>query len=674
MFSKLNNNVRTRLAGILVLAAILGACGGGGGGNDCVRIDSSRSAALPSCASSSTDTTVATGTTAATIQLLVSSQQLNSAGTAPVDVTVIARDSNGQALSGRNVQFTVADPENTAFISNFSQSTGTTHATGPNGQLTATLNTGSSKANRAITLTATADGASASNVVTVTGTTLTISGSNALVFGSNADLNAVLTDSAGKPIASVPLKVTSAAGNAIAPASPTTDANGNATIVFTGSKAGVDKLTASGGGATASYDLTVSGNGFAFSSPVSGSKAEIKVPLTITVRWTNNGQPVANTRVSFTTTRGTLAPTPVAITTDANGNASTTLTSASPGRATITASGPAGSGVAGSISVDFESRQPAFSLDLQADKTTVSVNPPGIASNVATLTAVVRDVDNNRLANKVVNFRIDQDPTQGTLSTASAITDINGVAKSQYVPSSQSSPTNGVVISAKVADASVQSRPLLLTVASQNLFVRIGTDNSLETDAPNYIKKYSAFVTDAAGNPVPNATVQFLIKPRQEDVYDTTLTPTQFQQRSTGDFAYYKGRYVWRYPFWVPTNGAGSIPTGCYNEDVNFNGIYDPTEDLNGNGVLDTGNSYSVNASMVTNSAGFALASITYPKDRANWTAVTLKATAQVSGTEATATASFILPAASSDLNKEDVSPPGFESPYGTSLSCTAPR
>jgi hypothetical protein len=668
MFSKFKNNPTIRFAVILILATALGACGGGGGGNDCVRIDSSRSSALPGCTSSSTDTTPVTGTTAATIQLLVSSQQINSAGTAPVDVTVIARDANGQALSGRAVQFTVADPENTAYISNFSQTTGITHSTGANGQLTASLNTGSSKSNRAITLTATTDGASASNAVTVTGTTLTISGSNALVFGSTADLNAVLTDSTGKPIASVPMKVTSAAGNAITPANPTTDANGKAAIVFTGSKAGADKLTASGSGASASYDLTVSGNGFAFSSPASGSKAEIKVPLTVTVRWTNNGQPVVNTPVSFASTRGTL--TAPQIRTDANGIASTTLTSASPGRATITASGPVGSGVAGSISVDFESRQSASSLDLQADKTTVSVNPSGISSNVATLTAVVRDQDNNRLANKLVNFRIDQDLTQGTLSTASSITDINGVAKSQYVPSSQSSPTNGVVISASVADTAVQSRPLILTVASQNLFVRIGTDNSIETEVPNYIKKYSVFVTDAAGNPVPNAAVQFLLKPRQEDVYDTTLTPAQFQQRSTGDFAYYKGRYVWNGVFWVPTNGAGSTPTGCYNEDVNFNGIYEPSEDFNSNGVLDSGNSYSVNASMVTNSAGFALATITYPKDRANWTAVTLKATAQVSGTEATATASFILPVASSDVNKDNVFPPGINSPYGVATTC----
>lgn len=664
--------MRMKMAAVALLAGVLNACGGGGG-SDCARLDASRSSALPGCTSSSSGSTgTAAGTTASTVQFLVSSQQLNSAGIAPVDVTVIARDANGQAISGRAVQFTVADPENTAYISNFSQTTGTTHSTAANGQLTASLNVGSSKANRDITLTAKIDGASASNVVTVTGTTIAVSGSNALVFGATTQLNAVLTDSSGKPVGAVPLKVASSAGNTVTLSSQSTDASGKANINFVGTKAGADTITVSAGGASTSYAVTVSGNGFAFTTPPAGFTAGINENLPVTVRWTDNGQPVSGRVVSFTATRGTF--TPAQVTTDANGIATANLKSTSPGPSTVSASGPAGSGVAGSFNVSFESRLAANSLDLQADKTTVAINPPGVFSNVATLTAVVRDVNNNRLPNKLVNFRIDQDPTQGSLSVASAITDVNGIAKSQYVPSSQSSPTNGVVIVAQVADTAVQSRPLALTVASQNLFVRIGTDNKLETDAPNYIKKYSAFVTDAAGNPVSNATVQFVIRPRQDEAYDPDLGADAFQRRTTGDYAYYKGRYIWNGKLWTPVNGtgaAGSQPVGCYNEDVNFNGIiYDAGEDFNNNGVLDTGNSYSVNASQATNAAGFAIASITYPKDRANWTAVTLKATAQVSGSEASVTTSFILPALAEDLNREDVTPPGFFSPYGTGSRC----
>jgi hypothetical protein len=662
---------------VLLFSILLNACGGSSGDipsrSSCVNTSAAVCNTLNpggtgSASNSTTDGSNA-GATAATVQFLVSSQQLNSAGTTPIDLTVVARDANGQALAGRAVQFVVSDPENTAYVSNFSQASGGTHATGSNGQLTATLNVGTSKANRSITITASADGAKAANVVNVTGTALSISGSNALVFGASAQYNVVMTDSAGKPISGIPLKVASAAGNAVSLSSPNTDASGKAVATLTGSKPGADTLSVSGGGASAAYTVNVSGNGFAFSTPANGSSVAVGGSTVVTVRWTNNGQAVAGQTVSFASTRGTVSPQ--SVTTNASGDASVTLQASSAGPATITASGPPGSGVAGSLNLSFVSVAPAASLSLQADKTVVGTNPAGSSNNVSTLTAVARDASNYRVAGVVVNFHIDQDPTGGALSTATAVTDSNGVARTQYVPTAQSSPTNGVVISANVAGTAVTAPSVKLTVAQQNLFVRIGTDNLVgtATGSPNYTKQYSAFVTDAAGNPVPNATVQFTIRPRQDVAIDPTLSAAQIMTRSDGDYAYFKGTYVWNGTLWQPQYAAS-----CYNEDLNFNGILDGGEDFNGTNALDPGNPFSVNSDVTTNGSGFAVATITYPKDRANWTAVTLKATALVSGTEATATASFTLPVASSDVNVQNVSPPGFFSPYGTSTSCSSPQ
>jgi hypothetical protein len=102
--------------------------------------------------------------------------------------------------------------------------------------------------------------------------------------------------------------------------------------------------------------------------------------------------------------------------------------------------------------------------------------------------------------------------------------------------------------------------------------------------------------------------------------------------------------------------------------------------------VLDPGNPFSVNSDLTTNSSGYAVATITYPKDRANWTAVTLKATALVSGTEATATATFTLPVAASDVNSQTTAPPGLPvydaatgnnyiaSPYGMDGNCRSSK
>jgi hypothetical protein len=348
--------------------------------------------------------------------------------------------------------------------------------------------------------------------------------------------------------------------------------------------------------------------------------------------------------------------------------------------------------------LSFVSIAPATALNLQADKTIVGTNQPGTSSNASTLTAVARDVNNYRVAGVVVNFHIDQDPTGGSLSTASAVTDSNGVARTQYVPTSQSSPTDGVLISANVAGTAVSAPAVKLTVAQQNLFVRIGTDNLVGTEpgTPNYTKQYSAFVTDAAGNPIPNATVQFSIRPRQDVEIDSTQDIQTIMNRPDKDYAYFKGYYVFGSSGWVAVRGdyaggPGGAPVGCHNEDLNFNGILDPWvgaahgEDWNNNGVLDPGNAFSVNSNLTTDPSGSAVATITYPKDRANWTAVTLKATALVYGTEATATASFTLPVASDDVKDITKAPPGrslynpyinayvIGSPYGLNTNCQNP-
>ena len=680
-----NNNGLVRFAKVLAVGTLIGlgaACGGGGGGDQCSNIDPSRNSNLPSCGAS-TSVTPGTNATAATVQLLVGSQQLNSDGLAPVSITLIARDTNGQTVANRPVLLSVSDPANTAFISNFSQTSGNTHATDANGQLTATLSVGGNRANRTLALTATVDQTSAANTVNVVGTTLTVSGTNALAFGATTQLSVVVTDSSGRPIANAPITATSANGNTIALTSPTTDSNGKVTVTVTGTKAGVDTIAPSAAGASASYALNVSSNNFIFTSPAPDVSQLVNTPLTITVHWTNNGAPVTSSPINFASTRGSLSSSQAF--SNANGDASVTVSSPSPGPAIITASSAASGGPAASINVLFISNAPANSLSLQADKTTVSINPPGTSANTATLTAVARDVNNNLVPGVTVNFHIDQDTTGGSLSAASATTDSFGVARTQYIPTAVSSPTNGVIISAAVANSTVTSPQLFLTVGGQKLFVRIGTDNLVGTtpNAPNYTKQYSAFVTDAAGNPVPNATVQFLVRPNQDpDIpFDPAkFTIAQFFNRNTTvlpgqsklffDYAYFKGEYKFNGLIWVPTYYAK-----CFNEDVNFNGIiFDAGEDYNGNGKLDPGNAFSVNADSATNGAGYAVATITYPKDRANWLEVSLKATAQAFGTEASDSAVFVLPVAAADVSNAKVDPPGRFSPYGLASICTDPN
>ena len=99
------------------------------------------------------------------------------------------------------------------------------------------------------------------------------------------------------------------------------------------------------------------------------------------------------------------------------------------------------------------------------------------------------------------------------------------------------------------------------------MFVRLATDNKVSTLAPNFTKLFSALVTDAAGNPVPGARVQFEIKPAQPPIR-----------------AYSKGAY-----FVFGDRWEKGYEAFCFNEDLNLNGVLDAfvSEDLNYNGKLD---------------------------------------------------------------------------------------
>ena len=666
-----------------VAFAILAGCGGGGGSGDnraCID-DPNRDPRLPSCTSGLPPG----GATAVTLDVLVSSPQLGTDATSTVLLTFRALDANRLGIPGRPVEVSIGDPANTAFVSNFSQTTtsatGTTHSTDANGQLTATLSPGTSKANRTITINAKVDGISASNTVLITGTTLRISGANALGLGSSTQLAIQLADSAGVPIAGTPVTVTSANGNPIAPPQATTDGSGLAVVTVTGSKAGRDTITATALGATANFELNVSNDNFAFVAPAPGTtlQAPVNVPQTLSVRWTAGGSGVPGAVINFVTTRGTLSASQAV--TGPDGRASVTISSPFPGPAIVTAT-TVGGGLAASANLLFVATNAPAKIDLQADRTTVPVNPPGTSANVVNLVAVVRDAADNRVQGAPVTFQIEQDTSGGALTAGTAVTDANGIARSQYVPSANPSQTNGVLIRATLwasTGGAIASASIPLTVGGVKLFVRLGTDNTIEKVAPNYIQKWSAFVTDAGGNPVPGASVQFLLRVRQDVAFDPVRTGdaayvTRFLMRDVNpppgmaqsvDYGFFKGYWYVAGRIWLQ-----QITARCFNEDVNYNGILDPGEDLSRDGKLQPGNAFSVIQTAQTNSSGFALAEIVYPQDRAKWIAVTLKATALVAGTEASESATFVLPIAASDVDDPLAVPPGQLSPYGQSSSC----
>jgi hypothetical protein len=609
---------------------------------------------------SSTTTPPASGAAvAATIQLSVSLPQILTTATSTTDLTAIVLDSSGQAIAGKVVVFsTGSDP--TAYYTNV---VGTTNS---NGVATATLNLGSNMSNRTITVSATADAAIGSTPVTVVGTTIIISGNTSLSLGGSTALTVSLKNSSGVAVPGATLTVTSANGNTIVrnPATGITDNNGQLIVTVTATSATTpDTITVTGWGATATQALTVSAAStvFAFTAPITivppATTPEILVntPTAVSVQWLVNGVAQVGQTVSFYSTRGTFSGGINTAVTNASGIATVTLQAANTGSTTIAAYGPANTPTT-SLTVVFVTNT-ASTVTAQASPGTIGVNTVGTTTNQSVISVVVRDAALNLVKNANVGFNI-FDPSGGTLSAPVATTDINGIASVNYIAGTTSSGVNQVMITATVDSiGGVAIAPIStstnLTVAAQTYYVRLSTDNTViggGTSSPTYTKKYYALVTDVGGHAVSNATIGFTLRP-----VDPATGPS---------FA--KGFYTVVGTAWSRTTTAT-----CVSEDLNFNGFKDVGEDVNGNGQLDPYGIASVNATAVTDSTGFATASITYLKNYAYWAQLVLEARTQVTGNDPPALVTVIMPGDAADYGNISVAPPGIVSPWGTSGNCT---
>src|SRR5882762_1398932 len=603
------------------------------------------------------------GPTGTRVQLLATSPQMPSSGATNVDLTAIVVDANGQAVSGAPVVFsTGADPS--AFITNILPSGGVTDATG---SVTATLKLGANKSNRFISVTASTQGATAATGVDVTGTAITVSGNSSLALGASTALTFSLKDSAGVALPGFTMTLTSAAGNSISPATGTTNSAGQLVTTVTGNVGGNDTVTAAAAGASKTQALTVSGAGFAFTAPAPSVDIPLNTPTTVSVHWTTTGgAAVVGQPVTFASSRGTITGSP-STTNGAGDTPGVSISSTSAGTATISASGPGGTPAA-TLNVTFVATT-ASSVAAQAVPGTIqfTTGAGSQTSNKSTISVVVRDAANNLVKNAGVDFTVTLDPTGGSLSSARAITDVNGGASVTYTAGSVSSPQNGVAVKATVTDISgvpiggpAITNTATLTVSGQSLLVRLGTDNLVVSQPPLNKKTWVAVVTDAGGNAVPNQTVTFALRPGRYkkgryDVFDTTAG-------------------VWTRGT-VPANPV----TLCQNEDKNFNSIVDPGEDddpVNGNKNLrlEPGGVATVNTSAVTDASGIATAVITYPKDHATWAEYQLEARTVVTSNDPPTVATFFLVGLASDYTDKNVAPPGEFSPYGTAGVCTNPN
>jgi hypothetical protein len=301
-----------------------------------------------------------------------------------------------------------------------------------------------------------------------------------------------------------------------------------------------------------------------------------------------------------------------------------------------------------------------LSASVSANPSVVGVNLAASSSNRSEIRALFLTSDNKPVPDVRVRFDLDGDTNTvgGNFSTGNTIlySDANGVVTTAYVPSSRSSPTNGLTVRAcygssdsdVVFPTCVRSATVRLTVVSEPLGVSIGTNELVIVSELSYTKRFLVSVADSAGNAKADVALS------------ASVDLPQFR----------KGFYVVSGSRWVKF-----LDLACGNEDGNRNGVLESGEDRDTDGRLEPGRS-DVTLRLVnprTGSDGTAILEISYAKNFAAWVDAWITVSASgVAGTEGRATFKLDpVPADAGAVTNVQVPPAFVESPYGVIASCT---
>lgn len=635
--------------GSLILACVLAACGGdaqlgggdpgnGGGGDDDNALNVSN------------------------VVLLSSSSQLPSNAISDddgIEITAIARNASNNVVPGVELDFSadsgalnVLDPVTTA-----------------GGRATAILTTGGDARNRTITVSAGQDGAAQAELtIDVVGTRLEVSGPQSIRPGAEEAFELRLIDAGGNGLRDVAIMATSENGNPVEPATAVTDAGGNATVIVTASAAGEDTLTFDAfDGLETSASFLTSRYQIEFLEPTADREVAFGTPVDVAVAISEQGSPSGGEQVTFSATRGDLSA--LSGVTDADGRANVTLSAQSSdgaGPVLISARGP--DSVLRTRQIELVSNAPS-AITVQAEPGTLA------ADETSVVTARVTDPDGNPVKNQEVRFSL-QDTSAGGLTASTAITDIQGVARTTYEPGAGGSSTDGVVVTARIGVPEIARDSTELTVRAAPLFIVLGSDNEISDNGEDatYSKVYNALITDAAGNPPPEDTE-----------FRLTLRSLEYQKGF-----YVRGAERWEQvlnvapsdPFFGTPNPDpastfgpyfGGGPFGCRSEDPLGSGDINRSDDYNGNGVIDPPAVAIAPNTAEIDENGVASFELRWAQSVASWVLVRLTVIARVDGTESRRSIDFTLPVAAPDVNDLDATPPNQISPFGTASNCVDP-
>ena len=670
-----------KMTGVLLMIALLSACGGGDGFSGGTTPEPDPTEQPPS----DTNSAVTAAISLATSQISIKSDNSDSA-----TVTATVLDANNAVVPGVNV----------AFKASGGQLTASAVKTDDAGKAMVLLSSGSSDpSNRIATVTATVTGIAPAQIpVKISGSTITITASKTSlipVTAPNATLTLTAKNASGQGVYNAPLTLSVAGVGAtpgvatLSAATGNTDVSGVLSATITGTSPGTVRLTVSGLGYTATQDFTVVSvaSAFQITAPTSSpASASIGSNLTVTVSAPNSSS------VRFVTTLGVWdgSANSMVVKPVSGGVASAVLSSAvNGGVANVQVLDANNSTIQDSIAVLISApASTASEITLQSDVGVLAPSSGGLV-NQAILTATVKNASLQPVANAAVIFSISSATGGGeSLSIAYGLTDSAGEIKSTFTSGNLASTQSGVVVTATVVDAAgvmidSADKSIVIGGAAGSVVVGGGTEVAA-LDPATYSYPMSVLVADTNGNAISGAVVTLSVWP-----------------------AYYAGGY------WVDTDPDPSPDAvicgvarfgASLNEDINENLTLDmgedlgPNEDLNSNGSLDIptdlngdgdyvdagenpgvayvdngitirisedldgdaapdfvlpdgqltpGNSAGGAAprTLVTDSNGVATFSLVYLKAHASWIKTRIRASVEVFGTETTGTINFWLPA-----------------------------
>ncbi|WP_333608244.1 Ig-like domain-containing protein [Arsukibacterium sp.] len=591
--------------------------------------------------------------TIGSLTLLANKLQLGSGATDKVELYAIVKDTRNVLLAGVPVAFSTSPAGALGGELEIVNA-----VTAADGIASAVLKSQINPAVRSIVVNAQVGDRSEQLTVNVVGTSIDISAPGALVVGASRTVSILLRDFDGNALANQPLSISSALGNSLSATSLQTNSVGQAEVTYTATNSGVDTVSVSGLGLTQVATVNVSADEFSFVDSEVSQEVMLNTPSAVTVRWSKDGVAQANQPVSFVVTRGIVfadEATPIAgqtdvmVNTDADGEATVFVQSASAGLVTISASAGEEEDLIGAqLLLEYVANSVA-AVEVQASPSQLGVNEQ------SSVRAVVRDANNNPVKNKTVSFVL-SGSAGGTLNPASGITNSQGIASTIYTATAATG-ANEVLITANVDG---QSGSTTLSVGQRTLFFRFGTGNTVEVPSSTIFRKaFSVIVTDASGNPVANQVLNVAVTP---------VNPQDTAAPEANEWAYSKGIWVMvpnpeEFEFWAPQESVR-----CQNEDANLNGVLDPGEDFNNDGSLTPGNVVSVPQQVTTDSSGVAEFKLTYPADFAAWTHVNISVSAFASGTENRSSRKYVLSYPSSYVTVKAATP--ARNPFGASANC----